>query len=364
MLAQRDRTWYRLSKSVKRNKVFVSAAATALLALLSGAALALWQARVAQVEKNTANEIKDFVTSIFRDANPYQTVGKPLSAVELLQQAKNKIDQINISRIDLRVELLNLVASSLIGLDDVDAAEAVARQAMIEARRLPHNHRQSLHARLLMAQVHRFLGRTEEMRHELQEAMPALRSQPSAYAEDLVLALENRAHLAINAGEYDKAQSAAKEGLDLARARLGEKDPRTVAVFMVLAESYEYSDKRADVALGIAERAFQLASNVYQDRPKHPRMIEMRRIYGRALARAGQVRLGIEQMRKAVRDASDVFGPNSPMVGSFTGDLARFERRSGDIKTALETSTRSLDIHPRYGGATRMPMRAGLPSGE
>jgi serine/threonine protein kinase len=49
VFAQPDNTWYRLSKSVGRNKLLVRASATALSALLLGSGLALWQARVAQV---------------------------------------------------------------------------------------------------------------------------------------------------------------------------------------------------------------------------------------------------------------------------------------------------------------------------
>jgi serine/threonine-protein kinase len=359
--AQPDRRRYRVSKFVRRNRLMVGAAAAILFAILLGSGAALWQARLARAEKATANEVKDFIASVFRDADPYAASGKVLSAAELLTQAKSKIDRIHPRRAELRVELLNLVGTSLVGLDNLDSAETVARQAVTEADQgLPHDHPQDLRAHLLMAHVHQMRGRSAEMKQELDRVLPALHRNANANPDNIILALQSKAHWAIDAGEYKDAKAAAQEGLDLALAHLGPNDPTTADVIMVLAESYEYNDDPPEAGLAVAERAFQLVSNAYQDRPKHPRMIDVRQIYGRSLARAGQLPAGIKQIQQATEDAAEVFGPNSEMVGFFLGNLSRFQRVVGDLRVALANNTRSLDILARNAQRDSYTYAGGL----
>lgn len=359
--AQPDRWSYGALKFVRRNRLMVSAAAGVLFAILFGAGVALWQARVARAQKATATEVKTFIASIFRDADPYQGSGKVLSAADLLTQARNRIDRIDPGRAELRVELLNLVSTSLIGLDNLDSAEAVARQALVEAdRRLPGELPQALRAHLVMAHVHQLRGRVPEMKQELDRVMPVVRRYPLANQDNLVLALQTQAHWAIDAGEYKDAKAAAQEALDLALRQLGPSDPTTADIIMLLAESYEYTDDPPEAGLAVAERAFRLVSAAYQDRPKHPRVIDVRQIYGRSLGRAGQLTLGIKQIEQATNDASEVFGPNSAMVGFFLGNLSRFQRVAGDLNTALLNNTRSLQIHARNAQQDSYTYAGGL----
>jgi serine/threonine-protein kinase len=70
-------------------------------------------------------------------------------------------------RADLRVELLEVTAASLLGLGETDAAQAIARQAVAEAAALGPAHPLNLRARLLLTDVHRQRGDTREMREAL-----------------------------------------------------------------------------------------------------------------------------------------------------------------------------------------------------
>ena len=57
VLARPDSAWYRASKYVARNTVAVAAAATVLVAIVAGGSLAVWQARVAVMERDRAEEV-------------------------------------------------------------------------------------------------------------------------------------------------------------------------------------------------------------------------------------------------------------------------------------------------------------------
>ena len=69
VLAQPDSAWYGGRKFIVRNRVAVGTAAALLLTILGGAGAALWQARVAVVERQRAEDVKNFVAAIFREAS-------------------------------------------------------------------------------------------------------------------------------------------------------------------------------------------------------------------------------------------------------------------------------------------------------
>jgi eukaryotic-like serine/threonine-protein kinase len=222
--------------------------------------------------------------------------------------------------------LLSLVGSSLLGLQDNEAADAVISQAVEEGgRTLGATHPQTLHARVLRTTAHRYLGRTAKMR------------------EDLVLALGNRAHLAIDEGKYGEAETATKEALDAAVATFGERHPETVALARLLAVSYGYN-KKAHLALRAAEHAHRLTFEIQQDNPKHPDVIDARAMYGTALANVGRFDEAVEQPAQAVSDATEVFGPSSMMAGFFTVRLALYRLEAGELQPALADAQQGLKV--------------------
>ncbi len=82
--------------------------------------------------------------------------------------------------------------------------------------------------------------------------------------------------------------------------------------------------------------------------PRHPRIIEARLLYGRALGEAGDLAQGVEQLEQTVRDAAEVFGPSSRMVGFFSLPLAEFQMETGRIAEALEMSRDAVSIIARH----------------
>jgi eukaryotic-like serine/threonine-protein kinase len=349
VLAQPDRVFYRLRRFVSRNKLAVGAAALVLLAVVGGAGVAIWQARVAVAEKQQAEEVQEFIASIFRDANPYQGKGRDFSAVDLLKQGKERIDRLSRRRPEMRVELLTLVGDGLLGLGDGEAASAVAGQALQEAMEsLGPEDRRTVAARLLMVDVHLDRGQTREMRQELDALLPVVRRAARARPEDLVRALTSEVDLAIDEGRLEEAIAAARDALALAGRELGVRHTRTVSLAALLAESMDSYGWRAEEALAAAEHALRLALDAHPDEPKDAQVIYAREIYGRALGNAGQARRGVEETSRAMSDASDVFGADSRRVATIASGLAPAQRRLGDVRAALQTSDRSIAILQKH----------------
>ena len=260
----------------------VAAGAAVLVAIVTGSALALWQAKAAVVEERHAREVKEFLASMFRDADPYQGSGKSLAVTDLLRQARARVDTLK-ARPELRVELLTLIGTSLLNLEDLDAAEQAAQQALEEAlATLGPDHEQTLHARVLMLGVIGFAG---ALRRCVASSRPWSVRSPTGRSE---CRGEGRAP-----GESRPSVDRRwrREGGCIRRTAslrsrpgsFGERDARTVSAATLLAEAQNTPTCRPRRARA-AERAFGFATALYGEESQHPRMINVRDVYGRALA--------------------------------------------------------------------------------
>jgi tetratricopeptide (TPR) repeat protein len=347
VLARADSVGYRVRKFVWRNKLAVGAAASILVVILAGAGVALWQAQVARAEAERAEEFREFLASTIRDADPRLGEGKVLSAADLLRQARGRTELLN-ARPEIRVEMLSLISSSLLNLEDFAGAEDAAREALAEGEKsLGPDHPLTLRARMAMIGVHRFRGRVDDMRRELAAVEKTLAETGQSSVEQRFLVLESHGHLAIDAGDSALAVKSAKQALDLARGEFGEKDPRTAAAAILLAEAYEYSDATPETALKAAERGFQMTQAIHGGNDRHPQIITARDVYGRALCRGGRMDEGLAQLERALADGIEVLGPNSATVAFLSGNIALYQRQRGRIHEAIANFDRALDIHAR-----------------
>jgi tetratricopeptide (TPR) repeat protein len=159
--------------------------------------------------------------------------------------------------------------------------------------------------------------------------------------------LKNKAHLEIDEGRYDAGEAAAHEAVDVSLRALGTTHPESVAAQLMRAHVYRLS-RTHDEALDAATSAYGHAVAVFGTAPRHPRILEGRLLYGRALGEAGDPMQGVEHLVKAVSDAAEVFGPGSRMVGVFSVPLAEFQMQTGRTEAAVESSRTAVGIIARH----------------
>ena len=342
--ARPDSLGYRVRKFVLRHRAATGAAMAIVAAVAAGTSAAVWQARRAAAEQHRAEQVKEYLSDIFRQASPYGAEGRSLSVVQLLERAHTDLDRIGGRRPELRVELLNLLGSTLLDLGETERGERVGEQALREAAALPDRHPQRLRARLLESDVLLARGRGAELRVQLERLLPELRAEVAEQPGDLVHALLDRAELGINQVRREEAIADTEAALELARARLGDRDPRTVSAAVLLAEAHQYGDRDPQRSLREAERGLRFAQDAYPGQPTHPRVIYARDVYGRALCHAGYGDRSYEEMTRALHDAREAIGPRSPLVGQTSINRVTCGRRLGYLRATLEDNNRGLEI--------------------
>ena len=344
LLARPDSNLYMLSKFIGRNRLAVGAAAGILLAIVVGAVVALWQAQLALTQTKRAEEVKEFIAGIFRDASPYQVGGKDISAKELLRLAHAKIDKVDAARPQLRVELLNLLGSGMLDFQDFEIADRVLNQAVEEADASLHDEQeQLLTAHRLRASLYRKQGKWTEARADLEQSLEVLRGDPTRYSNELVAALSSLASLENVERNADAAEQVAIEGLDAVKTHLGDRSPAKVHLLRVLASNYRF---RGDYAKGAeaADRAYSEALALTGGDSQHPVVLSARMLRAWTLSDNGEVIRPAEEAKEILRGTEAVFGPNSRALGIQLGATAELFMLAGDVETGLANAERALEI--------------------
>ena len=343
VLARPDAASYRIGKFVGRNALAVAASAAVLMAIVIGAGVAIWQARVALAEKESADAVREFIVSIFRDADPYGRSGQASTGADLLRRAQTDIQDRFEDRPDLKIDLLNIVGSGLLSLEDLPAAESAFRRAIDASTRLfgPLNAR-TLEARALMTELHSARSDRELMKTELQELIPLSRSVVRSHPEVLVRLLKNRANLAFEEGRFADMQSAAREAFELSMRELGRHHAMTLATSALLSQSFVIGSYPSDVVLRETQRAVDLALEAHGGRDDHPSVIRVREHRGRALAVTGHFHEAVAEMRKASKGLDAVFGSSSRVAAYAALNLAPWERRVGEVQLSLNRTNAAM----------------------
>jgi serine/threonine-protein kinase len=344
VLAQPDSRWYRAGKFVARNKLAVGATAGIFTAVLVGASVVAWQARVALAEKQRAEDVKEFIASVFREASPYSGGGTTsLTAVDLLKQAEKKLGSSIAEQPEVRIELSTLIGESLMALGDVDAAEPVLNRAATEAHEvLGEQHELTVRIALLRSQIDLIRGRAKDARAELDRILPALRSNPGTKPLDLAVALGHRTLIAIEEGAYTDAERFAVEGASLS-ARLGADNDQAVASSIMLALAYRYT-KKFEQSRDVARTAYRAAVVRFGAAPPHPRVIEAKTVYARALADTGDLAAGIALIDGAVADIRSMTGADSFLLGVTLQNLVAYRIDLGELALADNNAAEALKI--------------------
>ena len=355
ILARPDSTWYRIRKFAVRHRLGVAAAGIVLLAVIAGAGISIWQARIAIAERSRAEEANRLMASIFIDADPYGEAGKTLTAVELLDQAHRRIAASTLATPEQRLELLTLLALTLNNFQEVERAEAIIGAAIDSAaKELPADHPKLLHARVVHTLTLRYAGEPGQLAAELETLLPMLKQSTDADPGDLPGALESAAVLALNEGRNEDAERFAREAIDAVAGRFDDDDPTMLAVQWGLVRAL-HQQRKSDEALAIAAETMPKTLAAYGGNVRNPHVIEARELYGRVLARSGKVAEGIEVLAEALQGARELFGPTSVAVCFFASNLANQRLQMRQLQAAQENVAESLRACAVAPGKESMP---------
>ncbi len=334
--ARPDTLRYRTVRFVRRNALAVAGVSAVLLAVVGGAGVALWQAQAARREQQRAQQVTDFISGIFRNADPYEGDGTRLTATDLLQQAYARLDSTLTGRPDLRFELTWLIGSSLANLQAYQAADPILHEAeRVASARYGDDDERTWRARLALSGIYRYRGALDAMDSVLVTTLQAMRGRPNADPAILIGTLIDSAHLAIDRGAPAAAVPPAREADERAQRDLPATHELRVTALQVLAVALESRGTDPEEVLAVSRRAVEATRAYYGGVATHPRVIEGQMVLGRALGRVGRTREAIDVLERADSAANISMGPDAFTRAFIRGSLAADRQDIGDYEGAL-----------------------------
>ncbi len=160
---------YRTRKFVRRHRVGVAVAASAIAMLVAFAVLTAVQAgRIARerdranTEAATARQMTDFLVGLFRVSDPTEARGRTITAREILDKGASELDKLR-DEPDVQTRLQSTIGSVYTGLGAYAAAQPLLEQSLATRRRLlGSDHPQTLTAANELANLLWFQDRFAE----------------------------------------------------------------------------------------------------------------------------------------------------------------------------------------------------------
>jgi len=253
---------YRMRKFVVRNRVAVSGAVVAGIALFAGASIATWQAYVARAQAEEAAALNTFVLSLIRQADPNATQQTRAADVATLVAIEQRIASEFKGRPEQVLRLRLAIGDAYLNRGEGIAAQRVFRMAADEASaRVPPADLGLLTAQVRSADPRLLVARESAQR--LDSAIDRLRTVGPAGAHLLIEALLIRHELGHVYGvpEFTTAQAGfatLDEAMGLATRHFGDgsrQHLRVVAPYsraLDLLTSRAKANQLADEALAAA----------------------------------------------------------------------------------------------------------------
>lgn len=352
----RPETWsYRSTRFVRRHAwavataslIFLLTAAYALTVSLQARAIAEQRDR-AQAEARKADRVKSLILRLFEGADPTRSLGKELTARELLGQGWQSIEAELAGQPEVQAELLTTVGATYHQLGEYDEAQLL----LLRARDLAQAHAElpaGVRAAALRA-LGRLFGaqdRFDEAEQLLLQAEALYRSEQAGDSEDVATTLRDRGQVRYERADYAAAERLFRESLAMRRRLLGERH-RDVAdslgrVGMALRARGDYAG-----AEPLLRQALELHRELLP--PGHPHIATDLSSLAAVERNLGRYAQAEAHYREALAGMVQTRGDDHPFVASIMNNLARALKAQDKNDEAEALLLKALDIRQRHLG--------------
>ncbi|MEM6796445.1 MAG: serine/threonine-protein kinase [Acidobacteriota bacterium] len=214
--------WHHMRLLARRRRGRVAAVTIAILGVLAGTIgttfgllRAREEAQTTRLALDEAQELSRFLTDLFQQSDPNRALGNELTARELLEQGRTRLESSDLADQPLtRARLSRTVGDIYANLGDYAAAEAMLQSALdLFRQELGENHSeiaQTLHG---LASMKAFAGKNKEAASLYEQALHIQEKQEKSAAatdssaSDLARTLYHLGVLAFRASDFDRAEN-------------------------------------------------------------------------------------------------------------------------------------------------------------
>jgi serine/threonine-protein kinase len=331
---------YRVGRFIQRQKLLVGSAVALLLVLVAGLASTTWQARRATREAERAKAVRDFVVQLFEAASPANSLGREITAGELLEVGTLRVDSLLADQPEVHAELLATLASLQYKIGNFARAESLATRAVERWRAL--GAADELPASFALVEIARSqleLGNLDAADSALTQALRIRERELGPDHYDVVQVIGGLASVARLRGEYVRAESLHSRAYDYYRRRFGDDHLEVTHSLNGLAvvASDQGNLERADSLYARAIAIRQAAQP-----PDHPDVLTAMENRASLLGQMGRLDESIAMLRDVLARRIRVQGEGHPDAVWTMGALANRLDDRGELAAAESLQTLAL----------------------
>ncbi len=297
---------YRLGKYVRRHRLGVAGAAVIATLLTASAIVQAVQLQRITRERDRANRITDFMTSMFRVSDPSEARGNSVTAREILDRASNDVE---------------------IGL---------AKDPWLQAQMMD-----------VMGSVYSSLGLHSRARPLLERSVQIWRRTAGADSPNELASKHNLADTLGRQGRYAEAERLERETLEASRRVLGPSDAATLRSMASLAITVE-NEGRLQEAERLDRDAIELAGRSLG--PEHPDTLRPMNSLGNVLRRQARFAEAEQYHSRVLALRRRLLGREHPLTVISMQGLAGDFRGEGRFAEAEELDRQTVEIRRRVFG--------------
>jgi serine/threonine protein kinase len=311
---------YRVRKYVRRHRVSVGVAAGFLIVLIGFAINQSIQLRRITRERDRANRITEFMTSMFKVSEPSQSRGNSVTAREILDKASTDIDTGLAKDPELQAQLMDVMGRVYESLALYAPAQSLfERSAAIRTRVLGPNNPETLASISNLGAALADQGHYAQAEKIDRETLELKRRALGPQHPDTLITMNNLARNLRQEGRFSEAEKLDAETLNLRRRVLGPEHLLTLASMGNLAIDFEREGRYAD-AEKLDRQALDASRRINGQDDKDTLLLASN--LGWILHKEGRYAEAETFLREAVDGARRVRGPEWPSLHGWTGRLA------------------------------------------
>ncbi len=353
--AGRPGTAYRLKKYVRRHKLGVAAASLILLALLAGIAgtstgliKATRAEKKAKEEAQTAQQVTDFLVSLFKVSDPSEAKGNSITAREILDKGAEKIETELLGQPVIQSRMMETIGQVYQNLGLFGRAEPLLKK-MIEIRKkeLGDYHPAVALGMLNLAWLYLTQRRTAEAEPLVRQSVEILKKSLPGETWELSRGLLMLGMIHRDRGEFGPAHEYLGRALAICEKLFGPDNERVsyplyhLGWLYKLTGEFAEAEKRYERALAIQEKALG---------PDHPNVLWTLNDLAVVEDNKGDHLRAKEYYLRALSIGEKIWGPEHPYLAPPLNNLGVLYWRQGEYKKAESSYRRSLAIREKIYG--------------
>lgn len=328
-----------------------------LLALAAGATVALWQrnraraeAERARIALDRAEQVKDFIGSIFSHAVPLAGRGGAVTAAELLTAASRRVEADLAGQPEVAAELGLLIGAAFNDLGETRAGlEWLPKVVERCTRALGATHPLSLQSRWRLIEAANTLGELTVAEALLPALVSDLRGAQPREAALLVTALKSHAFVHTKRTRERLAMVALNEAVEVATRQCGAASKEALGARASLSNTLVHFGRFSD-ALQAIEPALAPAREAFGALRPHPFLILIERNHADALARCERPRDAATVLRQVLADQRALDVVETVRVRTAMTMLGHALMLGGQLDAAESLLIEAQTLHERLTG--------------